>query len=125
CREEPRLRALLDEARATAEEARKDKYFCANDVCARRLKPRLQRLVGWFRRGASNHALASNQADDHGAHNYSANNHCAHDHTAHAHALASNQAYDIAYQPIYDAPPACRRCGCMRVADVPGWRGSL
>jgi hypothetical protein len=31
--------------------------------------------------------------------------------------LQSMQAYDVAYQTLYDALPACRRCACARLSD--------
>lgn len=84
---EPRLQALLDEAKSVDGS---DEHFCANRVWygnARNrngIKERLCRLVGWDVRRHGGSALLSSEA-----------------------------AYDVAYETIYDALPGCRECGCF------------
>lgn len=83
---EPRLLDLYKEAAAIRDDKRKPS-FCANAVWYgygghRGLKPRLIYLVGWARR-----------PDESGS-------------------LGSADAYDVAYQTIYDQLPDCRNCSC-------------
>jgi hypothetical protein len=82
---EPRLAALLAEARSIRDD-RRHPTFCANAVWygyrgyGHGLKARLEQLVGWDRKG---HQL-----------------------------LGTEAAYDLAYDTIYSALPNCRQCGC-------------
>lgn len=81
----PRLKALLEEARQVR--SHDSPTFCANNVWFgyfehRGFKPRLHHLVGWA------------VADRRGA----------------SHLLASSEAYEVAYQKIYQALPDCRDC---------------
>lgn len=85
---EPRLAAVLVDAEAV--DPGDDKRFCANRVWYGRqaeggLRGRLYRLVGWGRRGQPGVSPA----------------------------LATSEAYDVAYRRVYDALPACRECGCL------------
>lgn len=82
---EPRLFALLKEAKATDGSGER---FCANAVWYGYppypgIKERVTRLVGWFRDGPEHPVLST------------------------------AEAYDVAYERIYDALPECRDCCCL------------
>jgi hypothetical protein len=85
---EPRLRALLEEARAHHSDPSPD--FCANAVfygyahVRQGLKARLLKLVGW----------------ESGRHDL----------------LGTSAAYDVAYDTIFEALPDCRgNCACTAI----------
>lgn len=87
---EPRLQTLLDEAKSVRPDGA---TFCANAIWYgygghQGFKPRLSKLVGWERCPPCSTTVAP---------------------------LASEKAYDIAYETIYEALPDCRDCGCMRM----------
>ena len=88
CELEPKLKGLADEAKNTRDPGTGD-AFCANAIWygyfgRQGIKPRLLKLVGWERRIAG-------PAE-----------------------LRTEQAYDIAYDTIYNLLPSCRgQCGCM------------
>ena len=63
-------------------------HFCANMVWYRKLKPQLLELVGWEAEGK-----------------------------AKTPELGSNDAYDAAYDLIYDELPDCKDCSCVRMGD--------
>lgn len=75
---EPRLKALLEKAQGYHKATANDKYFCANHVWYRKLKPELVELVGNYR---------EKEGDPF---------------------LYTSEAYDLAYQTVYDALPNCR-----------------
>lgn len=84
---EPRLAALLAEAKVVRDDGR-GRWFCGNAVFYgypgwRGFKPRLRALVGW-------------------------------DRPAYHPVLSGRRAYDLVYQTIYRALPDCRgECGCL------------
>jgi hypothetical protein len=87
---EPRLLDLLREARALRKEQRRDPHFCAN--------------AAWYGYGRwRGHGLKPRLVRLVG---WSAEGGDP--------ILATRAAYDVAYQTVYEALPACRACGCMR-----------
>lgn len=79
---EPELEELYQEAAAVTSE--NDPHFCANKIWYSEggLKERLMVLVGWTRKKEGHHDLNS------------------------------AEAYDLAYDKIYESLPDCRDCGC-------------
>jgi hypothetical protein len=83
---EPRLPQLYHRAKAIKDH-RRTKSFCANQVWygtaySGSLKDRLCVLVGWERLGSGDPRLKT------------------------------SEAYDLAYDKLYDVLPACRNCAC-------------
>jgi hypothetical protein len=64
-------------------------YFCANEIWFNLFKPHVVKLVGWGREWQMD---AIKNAGD---------------------ILGESQAYDLAYEKIYDTLPGCRNCGCL------------
>src|SRR5215467_6291400 len=84
CELEPRLLALHRRAKAIKDDERKP-WFCANDV--------------WYGRG-SNEGLKEELRNLVG---WRRKGHPI---------LGSSEAYDVAYDTVYDVLPPCRNCGC-------------
>ncbi|MET0601357.1 MAG: GIY-YIG nuclease family protein [Baekduia sp.] len=82
CRVDPRLERLVNDARVEAERAPRMSTVCREDAFERRFRPRLERLVGWGRRGAGPRGLAT------------------------------RAAYDVAEAGLRDLLPPCRGCLC-------------
>jgi len=87
---EPRLARVL--AAAKAIDPGDNPHYCANrswygydDHAGGGLRGRVGQLVGWGRRGQPGVAPA----------------------------LTTSEAFDIAYQTVYDALPGCRGCWCL------------
>lgn len=108
CIHEPDLEVLLREAQALP---RVQADFCANDIWYARFRPRLEQLVGWDRGESS--WTDEDQAKPKKSRIFSAEELAAlplppvERHPI----LSSSEAYDVAYNTIYDALPACQHGG--------------
>ena len=89
---EPRLQALFDEAKAMGAVG---ESFCANsawygyDAPCNGIKHRMSKLVGYGRPAGSVREVDK--------------------------LLQSHEAYDIAYETIYEQLPDCRNCTCISI----------
>ena len=90
CELEPRLLALLNEAKSIKDNRRRPS-FCANRVWGDSggLRERMTQLVGYSVRRQGGDPR-----------------------------LATSRAYDIAYHTIYDALPDCRNCVCIGFQEI-------
>jgi hypothetical protein len=94
CEMEPRLLSLLADVRARCAGRSRKRNWCANSAwygygpfrAERSLKEQLTRLIGW-------HRVAGDGP--------------------HEGALRSSEAYQIAYESLYNALPGCRACACL------------
>jgi hypothetical protein len=78
---EPRLRDLQRAVQAERRRARQDHHYCANRTWFGRFEDRLNRLVGWERRGPEDPILGT------------------------------SAAYDVAFAELYELLPNCRHEG--------------
>jgi hypothetical protein len=73
---------LLHAEVSRVRDTRESRWFCANREWFSRFKAQMCRLVGWSRIGGGPDVLYT------------------------------PEAYDLAYQTLYDLLPNCRNCGC-------------
>ena len=114
CKLEPELERLHRLAGMIRDDGN-GKYFCANEVWYSLFKPKLYELVGWGREEAKQRRKREREYFVKESPGLAK---CfvalpEEPPPAGIEILDSCEAYDCAYQTIYDQLPNCRDCGCM------------